>query len=71
MRSKNGYSKGLSMAYNKYGQKAVAKRLSPSNAALVDKGVSMALSKLKQSGYGLRRAGMGLRLAGGSKRMKY
>jgi hypothetical protein len=71
MRSKNGYSKGLHMAYHKYGKKAVASRLSPMNAALVDKGVSMALSKMYQSGYGRRRTGMGLRLAGGSKRMKY
>jgi hypothetical protein len=75
MKSKNGYSRGLSHIYSKYGKSAIGKRLSTSNAGLVDKGVQMALSKLKQSGYGrcgsgLRRSGHGLRLAGGS-RMKY
>lgn len=77
MKSNNGYSKGLSMAYNKYGKHQVNKRLSKENAGLVNKGVSMALAKLKQSGYGrlrgsgLRRSGNGLRLAGGSNRLKY
>jgi hypothetical protein len=78
MRKNNGYSKGLSMAYNKYGKNLVNKKLSKSNAGMVDKGVQMALAKLKQSGYGLRRSGSGLRrtgnglrLAGSGDRMKY
>jgi hypothetical protein len=70
MRSKNGYSRGLSAAYNKYGKPLVAKKLGK-HAGIVNKGVSIALNKLRQSGYGLRRTGNGLRLAGGSSRLKY
>ena len=62
--------------YNKYGGPMVGKRLSKDNAAMVDKGVAMALTKLQQSGYGrrgsgLRRSGNGLRLAGSGNRLKY
>jgi hypothetical protein len=76
MRKNNGYSRGLNQIYSKYGKSAVAKRLSASNAGLVDKGVGMALARLKQAGYGkcgsgLRRSGNGLRLAGSGNRMKY
>jgi hypothetical protein len=77
MRKNNGYSRGLSQIYSKYGKSAVGKRLSASNAGLVDKGVGMALARLKQAGYGrrcgsgLRRSGNGLRLAGSGNRMKY
>ena len=75
MKSKNGYSKGLTMAYNKYGKPMVNKKLGK-HAGMVDKGVQMALAKLKQSGYGrrgsgLRRSGNGLRLAGSGNRLKY
>jgi hypothetical protein len=74
MRSKNLYSKGLSAAYNRFGKPLVSRKAGK-HAGMVNKGVEMALSKLRQSGYGcgsgLRRTGMGLRLAGGSNRLKY
>jgi hypothetical protein len=71
MRSKNLYSKGLSYAYNKFGKPFVSKKLGK-HSDMVNKGVEIALNKLRQSGYGLRRTGMGLRLAGGSTmRLKY
>ena len=74
VKSKNGYSRGLSAAYNKYGKNVVNKKFGK-YSGVVDKGVAMALGKLKQAGYGkcgsgLRRTGHGLRLAGGS-RLKY
>jgi len=78
IRSKNGYSRGLSHAYNKWGKPLVNSKLSKSNSALVQMGVKAGLAKLKQSGYGLRRsgnglrrAGNGLRRAGNGQRMKY
>jgi hypothetical protein len=70
MRKHNAYSKGLSYAYNKYGKPMVARRL-PKNSAIVDRGVKMALTKLKQAGYGLRRSGNGLRRSGSGTRLKY
>jgi hypothetical protein len=71
IRSNNGYSKGLSLAYNKWGKSAVGQKLSKSNAALVNKGVALGLAKLRQSGYGLSRAGNGLRRSGMGARLKY
>ena len=71
VKSKRGYSRAASYAYNKYGKPMVGNKLSKSNAALVNKGVAAGLSKLRQSGYGLRRAGMGLRLSGNGRRMKF
>lgn len=78
IRSKNGYSRGLSYAYQKYGKKYVGSKLSKSNSKLVDAGVQAGLKALKQRGYGLRRSGMGLRRsgmglrrAGEGRRMKY
>ena len=64
MRKNNMYSKGLSYAYDKYGKQKVGQTLSKSNAALVNRGVSLGLAKLRQQGYGLSRAGNGLRRTG-------
>jgi hypothetical protein len=62
MRSINGYSRGLSHAYNRFGKSQVSKL--GKHAGLVNKGVEIALAKLKQSGYGLRRSGNGLTRSG-------
>jgi hypothetical protein len=62
IKSKNGYSKGLSYAHNRFTKPMLEKRLSKTNAKIVNQGIQMGLSKLKQSGYGLRRSGMGRRL---------
>jgi hypothetical protein len=74
MRSNNLYSRGLSMAYTKYG-KPIVKSRAGKHAGFVNRGVQIALNKMKQSGYGcgagLRRTGNGLRLSGGSNRLKY
>jgi hypothetical protein len=75
MRSKNLYSRGLSAAYDKYGKSFVSRKAGK-HSDLVNKGVALALTKLRQKGYGrgggLRRTGNGLRLAGGSStRLKY
>ena len=77
MRANNLYSRGLSAAYNKFGKPLVSKKAGK-HSDMVNKGVEIALNKLRQSGYGLRRTGMGLRrtgmglrLAGGGTRLKY
>ena len=71
IRTKNGYSRGLTYAYNRYGRAKVGKHLKPSHANLVDRGVRAGLQKLRQAGYGLRRSGNGLRRSGMGRRMKY
>jgi hypothetical protein len=63
IRSRNGYSKGLSYAYNRFGRPMVDKKFGQ-HSALVNSGVNIALGKLKQAGYGLRRTGHGLRRTG-------
>lgn len=70
LRKHNVYSKGLSRAYSKWGKPYVNKKLGK-HAHLVNQGVAIALDKLKQRGYGLRRAGMGLKRAGMGRRLKY
>ena len=71
IKSKNGYSNGLSYAHNRWTKPMISSRLSSTNAAIVNQGIKAGLSKLRQSGYGLRRSGMGLRRSGMGKRMKY
>jgi len=71
IKSKNGYSKGLSYAHTRWGKNMIGQRLSKSNAALVNQGIQAGLSKLRQSGYGLRRSGNGLRRSGMGNRLKY
>jgi len=71
IKSKNGYSKGLSYAHNRFTKPMLTKRLSSTNAALVNQGIQAGLSKLRQSGYGLRRSGIGLRRSGMGNRLKY
>ena len=71
IKSKRGYSQGLSYAHNRFAKPMIASRLGKSQAALVNAGIQAGLSKLRQSGYGLRRSGNGLRRSGMGKRMKY
>jgi len=64
MRSVNGYSRGLSAAWDKYG-KHKGKNLGV-HSEIINKAVALGLSKLKQAGYGrsghgLKRTGKGLR----------
>jgi hypothetical protein len=67
IRSINGYSRGLSMGYNKYGRDLVNKNTGK-YSTIINRGVELGLAKLKQSGYGLKLAGAGRRYGG---RMKY
>lgn len=75
MRSINGYSRGLSAAWDKYG-KFKGKNLSV-HTEIINRAVALGLNKLKQAGYGrsghgLKRTGMGLKRTGmGSSRIKY
>ena len=71
IRSKNGYSKGLSFLHNRYGKPMIESRLGNAKAAIVNQGIKFGLTKLRQSGYGLRRSGNGLRRSGMGKRLKY
>ena len=78
IKSKNGYSQGLSYANNRWVKPLITSRLSSANAAIVNQGIAAGLSKLRQSGYGLRRSGNGLRRSGNGlrrsgmgKRMRY
>ena len=71
IKSKNGYSNGLSYAHNRWTKPMISSRLSSTNAAIVNQGIEAGLSNLRQSGYGLRRSGNGLRRCGMGKRMKY
>ena len=78
IKSKNGYSQGLSYAHNRFTKPMITSRLSSANAAIVNQGIQAGLSKLRQSGYGLRRSGgslrrsgMGLKRSGMGRRLKY
>ena len=70
LRKHNAYSRGLRKAYDRYGKPYVSRKLGK-HGDLVHQGVAIALNKLKQRGYGLRRAGMGLKRAGMGRRLKY
>ena len=71
IKSKNGYSKGLSYAHNRWGKPMIASKLGTSQAALVNAGIQAGLAKLRQRDYGLTRSGNGLRRSGMGIRLKY
>jgi hypothetical protein len=74
MRSVNGYSRGLSAAWEKYGK--IRLKSSSPYPGLINKAVALGINKIRQAGYGrsghgLKRTGMGLRRTGMGRRLKY
>ena len=74
---KNGYSRGLSYAYNKWGKPMLESKVG-THSAIIDKGIQYGLDQWKQRGYGLKRTGSGLmrvgrglRRVGQGRRMMY
>ena len=63
IRSRNGYSRGLSYAYNKWGKPMLDSKAGQ-HSAIIDKGIQYGLDQLKQRGYGLKRSGSGLMRVG-------
>ena len=53
IKSKSGYSKGLSYAHNRFTKPMIENKLGKSQAALVNQGIAMGWAKLRQGGYGL------------------
>jgi hypothetical protein len=71
IKNRNGYSKGLSFAHERWGKPILEKTYGKTQAAMINVGIKAGLTKLRQSGYGLKRTGMGLKRTGMGRRLKY